>query len=186
MSGAAVHIYMERPGFTGIPEAPLPPGFRIRPYRPGDGSAWVEMMREAEPPFEAEGGTFDNAFPADDATRSRRVFMVEAPDGTVAGSVGAWYPEEGPGSERGVIHWLVVRPAFQRRGLGRAALAFALRRMAEWHSRCMLITQPYRAGVIRLYLDFGFVPFLLDDAGREAWRSLAVETGHPALRKFRG
>jgi GNAT superfamily N-acetyltransferase len=76
---------------------------------------------------------------------------------------------------------VAVRPAFQGRGLGRAALSHALNRLARWHERAYLDTSTARLPAIKMYLDFGFVPDLGPPGARDAWRAVRAALPHPAL-----
>ena len=65
-------------------------------------------------------------------------------------------------------------------------LARTLGLLAERHRRAMLDTQGKRLGAIKLYLDFGFLPDLQPDGARDAWRQIAAQLAHPALRSALG
>jgi len=114
------------------------------------------------------------------ATRWRS-YLVTDPRGIAVGTVSAWQDPDYLGEPWGQVHWLAVRPAYQRQGLARAALAYTLRQLARWHTRAYLGTQSRRVGAIRLYLDMGFVPDLRHPGARRAWESVSREIEHPAL-----
>ena len=75
-----------------------------------------------------------------------------------------------------------MRPAYQGRGLGKAALAFALERLSHWHERAFLDTSTARLPALKMYLDFGFAPDRTHgpDALR-AWRGVRAALDHPGL-----
>ena len=49
--------------------------------------------------------------------------------GDTAGTAFAWVPE--PGTGRGVVHFVAVHPAHQRRGIGRALVRLVLARLRD-------------------------------------------------------
>ncbi len=111
----------------------------------------------------------------------RRCFLVTDARGLGVGTISAWYLRDFRGQEYGLVHWVAVRPAAQGKGVGKAMLSAALRVMAQWHDRAMLITSIERVGAIKLYLDFGFLPDLSNPAGHAQWLALAETLAHPRL-----
>ena len=83
--------------------------------------------------------------------------------------------------DTGRIHWLAIRPAFQGRGLAKAALFEALRIMAQWHQQAWLATSTGRAAAIRLYLHAGFQPDLRPAGAHDIWRRYRDQNPHPSL-----
>ena len=57
-----------------------------------------------------------------------------------------------------------------------------MERLAQWHERALLETHSKRVRAIKLYLDFGFEPDMQTEADAVAWRQVAAELDHPALR----
>jgi GNAT superfamily N-acetyltransferase len=78
-----------------------------------------------------------------------------------------------------------VRPEYQGRGLGKAALSYALTRLAGWHERAWLATSTARPVAIQLYLNFGFRPDLQPSGARAAWERVQLQLKHPALAEPR-
>jgi beta-glucuronidase len=178
---AGAEVTMVRSHMDGIPHHEMPEGFSIRPMRPGEGALWTDIQRDAEPFFDISDDLFMEQFGADlRATEWRSFFIVNA-QGVAVGTISAWYNRDFKGQDHGMIHWVAVRPAYQRRGLARAGMTHAMERLAQWHDRCMLGTQTKRLGAIRLYLDFGFLPDLEPTGAREAWRAVRASLQHPAL-----
>lgn len=101
------------------------------------------------------------------------------------GTIAAWYNRSLDGLDWGRIHWVATRPAYQRRGLARAAMSDAMTRLARWHERAYLLTSSGRLGAIRIYLDFGFMPDLDFKDAVKAWRQVAQHLAHPALRAIK-
>jgi len=150
-------VWMERPNLKGLPVVNCPAGYRIRTYRRGDAAAWTDIQREADRLNVFSDRTFADQFPGDELTRQERIFFVEDPAGLPVGTVAAWYLDA-PSDPCGVIHWLAVLPAQQRKGLGRALMAHALTVMATMHQRAVLSTDSARPEALALYRSFGFAP----------------------------
>ena len=76
-----------------------------------------------------------------------------------------------------------MKPACQGLGLGKAALSYSLKQLAQWHDRCYLATSTARISAINLYLNFGFVPDLSLPDAPTAWRELSTRLKHPKLEE---
>ncbi len=154
-----VDVWMIRPTLDDLPTWTLPAGFRFRSFRPGDDQTWLDLHLDAEPyvPIDQElwvgqFGGWDNILP-------ERMYFVETEAGEPVGSITAWWKPDWQGRGAwGQIHWVVVKRAFQRRGLAKPMVAHALRRLAVSYGRAMLGTSTGRLWAIKTYLDAGFVP----------------------------
>lgn len=137
-----------------IPEFPFPEGFSIRPIRPDDIPVWADIVSEAMG-REIKPDIFTLEYPDDQSEIEKRVFLITKEDGTAVGTIGAWYWTV-DGRETGLIHWVAVLPAYQKYGLGKAAMSHAMKRMAELHDTCCLHTSTDHIAAIKVYLYFGF------------------------------
>jgi mycothiol synthase len=146
----------------------LPPlttsaGYRLRPYRPGDEEAWVQLINAA---FATEKRTFDpltpgsfaKEFPTANGEQYDWIFFAEREcDGALAGTTAAWEAER-EGRRWGLIHWVAVDPAHRGHGLGEALILAALHAMrARGHTEVYLNTDPALAAAVRVYERLGFV-----------------------------
>jgi GNAT superfamily N-acetyltransferase len=181
--GPAGHpVDMIRPHLRDIPPVDFPDGFGIRTMRPDEAGLWADVQRDAEPFMDdITEGLFYAEFGTDLPATTRRCFFIVNERGAAVGTISAWYDRDYKGRDYGRIHWVAVRPAFQRLGLAKAGLSHAMRCLARWHERAYLSTQTRRLPAIRLYLDFGFVPDLEPPGAREAWREVRAALEHPAL-----
>ncbi len=166
-------VVMVRAHLRDIPEAAFPDGFGMRSIRPGEAGLWAEVWCAADGRPSADEALFVKEFGNDWGVIGERCFFVVGPDGGVAGTISAWFGEAPDGGAAGRVHWVAVRPAWQGRGLARAALAHTMRVLARRHGRAYLATQSDRVPAIRLYRAFGFEPFPRNDAERRAWEGLA-------------
>lgn len=182
---STANVVMVRPNLAQLPAWVLPDGYRLRGYRPGDVQTWVALHQDAEPYVAVTAEHFERSFGAHPQALPDRMFFVETLAGEPAGSITAWWQADWRGAgDWGQIHWVIVAQAHQRRGLAKAMMAHALRRLAAGHDRAMLETNTARAWAIKLYLDSGFAPDplgLADAQVRAAWRELQDNLHHPAL-----
>ncbi len=181
-------VQMERDGFAEVPQVALPAGYRIRLYREGDGAVWTGLQRAAEPFLEITDELFENEYGAHREALTDRMWFVETNEGVPAGSISAWF-ETGPNvpNDRGRIHWVVVHPDHQRRGISKSMMTVAMARLADSHPGAVLGTSSGRPWAVKVYLDFGFVPRqtqLSDPDVRQAWRNLQSVIDHPTLEPY--
>lgn len=152
----AQRLCMVRPHLRDLVHTPLPAGFYSRRLRPHETAAWTGIVRAAERFLDLPDDLFEQQFGDDlEAAFDRCILVCDAQDRPVATAT-AWYDNAFRGGRWGRLHWLAVRPACQRRGLGRATLARALERLAELHDRCYLITDARRTVAVELYRRYGF------------------------------
>jgi len=180
--GMGVPVNMIRPDLANIPQVAFPEGFRIRTMRPDEGPVWADVERDAEEFLTIDDDLFDREFGYDPQAVARRCFLILNPRGAAVATISAWYDLDYHGLDYGRVHWLATRRDYQRRGLGRAGLSHTLNQLARWHQRAVLTTQTRRLAAIRMYLEFGFVPDLDLPGAPEAWREVAKEIDHPALK----
>ena len=176
-----IAVRMVRPHLRDIPQAPFPHGFGIRALRRDEGWLWTEVQRDTERLFPIADDLFMRQFGDDLPGVEQRCFFVTDARGDAVGTISAWHPPQDLGPDWGRIHWVAVCPAYQGRGLGKAALHYALSRLAEWHQRAVLDTSTARVPAVKMYLDFGFVPDLDRPGADEAWRLVRAALPHPAL-----
>jgi len=176
-----IAVKMIRPHLCEILEAPMPAGFRIRGMTPRDIPTWTLIERDAEPFLTIGDDLFVKEFGHDLAALPERCYFIETETGEPAATISAWYDVAERGVNPGRIHWVATRPAYQRRGLARAGLSYALNRLADWHDLALLGTSTGRLGAIQLYLDFGFVPDMNASRAEEAWAQVRGQLQHAAL-----
>jgi GNAT superfamily N-acetyltransferase len=176
-----IPVKMLRPHLRDIPPAVIPPGFRIRGMSEADIPLWTAIERDAEPFLKIGDDLFMQEFGHDLPAIAERCYLILTDQGAGVGTISAWYDRVESGSPPGRIHWVATRPAYQRRGLARAGLSYALNRLAEWHEHAVLGTSSGRLGAIQLYLDFGFVPDMQAPRADEAWSQVRTRLQHPAL-----
>ena len=184
----SISVRMLRLHVDAIPQYPLPTGYHMRLFRPGDRETWIGIMRLSEPTVEGDwGATFDHEFGHDLPAMARRGSFLVAPDGRAVGAITAWRLRRYLGLPWGRIHWVAIVPGHRGKGLSRCLMTSAMERLgALGHRRAMLETQTHRIPAIRTYLRFGFLPDMSYGDAARAWRLVrrGVRRGvrHPALR----
>jgi GNAT superfamily N-acetyltransferase len=181
---AGQELFMIRTTLDDISQVPFPEGFRMRAMRLDEAGLWTDIQRDAEPYFQVQPHWFEQQFGGDLDAVPCRCFLIVNARGVAVGTVSAWYKDDYHGDRWGQVHWLAVRPAYQRLGLARAAMSFCLTQLARWHDRAFLGTQTARIGAIRLYLEMGFRPDLEHPGAREAWLAIRDQVGYPALQEL--
>ena len=168
-----VQIHMIRSNLDDIPQHELPSPYSIRPYRPGDEEAWLQIHLEADKYSKITRALFRGEFGADAAQlQERQLYLCDAA-GNEIGTTTAWFDDDYHGLPYGRIHWVAIVPSMQGRGLAKPMLAAACNRLLELgHERACLGTHTVRVPAIVLYLTFGFVPDVRSDEELRAWHDV--------------
>lgn len=183
-----VSVHMVRDNMDDFPMYELPAGYRFRMFGEGDDATWTDLHVAAEPYIKVTPELFIREYEANRDVLPDRMFFVETEAGEAAGSISAWWERDRNNpTERGRIHWVVVHPDHQRRGLTKPMMTRAMQRLAQSHPNAMLGTSSGRIWALKVYLDFGFYP---DPAEMEAkpdvlaaWREVQERLNHPLLAK---
>jgi mycothiol synthase len=169
---------MEKKGLDNLPVIPMPDGYTLRSYRPGDeedlariyegsdlGSATAEKVRAnvlGHPCF-----------------RPERILVVER-EGQVVGTAAAWSEPTDPGV--GYLHMVGVLPEHQGKRLGKLLTVEAIRfSRNEGYDTQRLVTDDWRDAAIRLYLDLGYIPLLTHPTHRARWEALGRRLNRPTI-----
>ncbi|HEY6738105.1 MAG TPA: GNAT family N-acetyltransferase, partial [Actinopolymorphaceae bacterium] len=188
---ANVSVRMVRDDLVDFPVHDLPEGYRLRRYRDGDEATWTALQAAAEPYLEVTPELFGREYGAHRDALPDRMFFVETVGGEPAGSISAWWEQDryAP-NERGRVHWVVVHPDHQRRGLTKPMMTRAMQRLAESHRGAMLATSTGRVWALKVYLDFGFRPDPVELRDKPevalAWRAVQERLNHRLLAECLG
>lgn len=182
-----IPIHMIRPTLADIPQFDLPPGIGFRTFRPGDEAVWAHIQDTADLFNHVTVETHRRDYGTDAAVLAQRQFFLENEAGEAIASASAWWTDdyaEAGGGRWGEVHWVAMLPEWQGRGLARPLMTLVLNRMAELgHERAQLNTATIRLPAVNLYLRFGFVPHLYDDATtgtqRRIWQALTPHLRYP-------
>ena len=151
-----------RSDLAAIPAWSLPPGYTIRSYQMRDPEVWAQLR----------GDIFGSRPRPEDFWEQKYLglsmkadfdpdaFLFAEKEGQAVGLSGGIIAHRRPKVNRGrvgVIGWTGVLPAHRGKGLGKALVAAALRRVvAQGASVCEVETQPYRQVAVLLYQAAGF------------------------------
>src|SRR5437879_2898260 len=108
-------IKMVRPRLDDIPEFPLPPGFSLRLYRPGDQEHWFRIQSEADLHSDISHELFARDFGSDQHLLAERQFFLIDAEQKAIGTATAWFNHNFQGASFGRVHWVAIVPAFQGR-----------------------------------------------------------------------
>lgn len=178
-----IPLVMIRANLEGIADMPVPAGYRIRAFAPGDESSWARVETAAGE-FSSEPRAlehFASEFGPHLAEMEERCLLLETGRGEAVGTATAWRNPGFLGIDHGRIHWVAVTPEHQGRGLGRLLTVKALLLLRRWHERAYLTTQTSSWIAVHLYLSLGFAPFLDAPEQAEGWALLRREAPHPLL-----
>ncbi len=159
------------------PGAPLPAGYTLRTYQPGDEQAFYRLMDKV--------GWHD----WDDA-RLRpwlyRIlpegwfFIFEQGSGQMVATSMATHDPTWEQPFCGEVGWTAADPAHAGRGLGRAVVAPVVARLLAGGYTCIhLYTEEWRLAAITVYLQLGFVPYLKAESAREKWKQICEQLARP-------
>lgn len=177
-----IDICMVRANLEGIPAHPLPNGFTLRWYEPGDAQHWIRIHEEADILNTIHDGLFMNEFGEDESALSERQLYLCTDDGEVVGTSTAWWMKH-QGTEWGHVHWVAIAPKYQRQGLAKPLMARTLERLRSLgHDKAILITSSARLVAVRMYMKLGFMPEIRNEQEREGWRIVQKYYPNPYLR----
>lgn len=167
-------LRMRKTDLANVPVIPVPRGYTLRNYRPGDEQGIAEVYREADLGCTSkkalrERMLFDSCFTPE------RMFIVERA-GEVVGTACAWVNEDVPGD--GYLHMVGVRERHRGKRLGALVTVAAINySRAEGFKAQTLDTDDWRTAAIKLYLDLGYLPVLRDDSQAARWQALSEKLG---------
>lgn len=160
--------------------APLPEGYELRTFRPGDEAGWVELFnanRElGEWNSERVAGVLKGGLMA-------QFFAVAGAQLVACAGV---HDTRLDGSDYWEIGWVAAHPHHRGKGLGQQVTAAAVGAALALPPRSiMLRTDDFRLPALKVYLRLGFTPVYTHPSYPERWRLIMVRLGerYPAAEK---
>lgn len=152
-------ILMKRSAGTPLPKTHPPQGISLRPYRDGDEHHWAAIETSVgEFPNEQKAlSRFNCDFSPWKTDLYERCFFALNEYGIPVGNIAVWWPR--PDIRKYPwIHWVAVRPEYQRRGIGSLLVAGGLQRAVQLEGDVDigLKTQTWSWPALKLYLRAGF------------------------------
>jgi GNAT superfamily N-acetyltransferase len=169
---------MLRPNLLDIPDAPLPEGYSLRTFRPGDEEHWARIEHAVDEfkSTEAAMRRFREEFAPHIAEVEKRCLFVIDGQGLPIGTTTAWYGMLN-GKRIGRIHWVAVVPEHQGKKLSKPLLSAALRTLAQFHDKAYLTTQTTSYKAVGMYLNYGFEPVMQTPECTEGWKLIGQLLG---------
>lgn len=136
----------------------LPDGYKYKMYEDGDEKYWCEL--------ETKVGEFDNINLAHDyfnrvfmpykSILNQRMIFITYDDNIVA-TASAWF-KDSDSMHFPLLHWVSTDPIHQGKGLAKAAVIYALKKICELDSNdaIYLHTQTWSYDAVGLYVKLGF------------------------------
>ena len=169
-------LRMGKSDLDNVPAIPVPDGYLLRNFRPGDEAALTHIYKVCSlgPSTlgEVEREIFEHP-----CFKPERIFIVENSSEAVA-TAAAWYEEREP--YYGYLHMLGVLPRHRRRKLGLLlTLATIQYTRNEWLSEQHVTTDDYRETAINLYLNLGYYPLFTHESHPGRWDRVAKKLERP-------
>jgi GNAT superfamily N-acetyltransferase len=162
---------MARDNLTAIPQYDLPAGLSYRMFQKGDDAIWAGIETSAGEfasddlavqHFRKEFGKLQPAL-------YNRCLFVDTEEGVSIGTATAWFGNLLPERTAGRLHWVAIRKNYQGRGIGKPLVSRAMQLLSAFHDRAYLTTQTTSYRAVKIYLDFGFRPYITDESQRTGW-----------------
>ena len=180
----AIEVIMERPTLDQLPRCANEPSCTLRAYQPGDDALWARIQSEADRYNTITSSLFAHEFGSDASEHSRRILFAVSTNHEVVGTSTAWWGSS-PADEWGRVHWVAVRPSWQRQGFGRKLLVETCHRLRHvGHRKAFLTTSPVRLEALRLYRSLALIPRLTSRGDRNLWHEIAVRLDDAELKAW--
>lgn len=152
------------------PDWPVPDGYVLRNFRPGDEEAYIALMHAAG--FEDwTRETLDDV--VERAVPNGVVFAEHAASSLIAATAMGWYKPNELFPDAHEMGWVAALPEHQGHGLGRvvtAAATWAV--MQDGAKNIYLLTDDWRLPAIKSYLQVGYVPFYSEPEIEKRWKAI--------------
>ena len=150
---------IESDKFDTFANIELPDDFSFKYFEPSDIKHWggieTSVLEFASEPEACS--YFEMAYLPYILELQKRCFFILNPDGIPIATAAAWYADGELGYQAS-LHWVAVRPEYQGKGLGKAAVKKALNvfRLLEPGKPVWLHTQTWSYPAVKLYHSLGF------------------------------
>ncbi len=173
-------IAMKRDDLDGFPRFPLPDGYAVRWYQPGDEEAWRAIHVVADQYNTFTPDVFAEQFGTDGERLAQRQCYLVDPSGAMVGTASGWHGDAEWGESCGRIHWVAIVPEHQGRGLAKPLMSIVCERLWDLgHRSAFLTSSTARLAAINLYLRFGFRPGVRNREDHDVWRQLQPQVKYP-------
>ena len=157
-----------------IPDIPVPEGFFIRNWKPGEEEIWLEICRCGLCGQDAGMGVWDGAILGRENLKPETdtFFVCRSDTGEPVATITGYVHPDGIGD----IHMVACRFDARGHGLGEVMLSHAMKKLKKempGEGRIVeLTTDDFRVPAVVGYLRGGFHPVLYDEGMEERWKAL--------------
>lgn len=178
-----IPVKMIKKDIDTFPVHKLPSGYSCRKYQDDDKEIWAKIETSVAEFDNTEKALnyFENEFGNHISQMERRCIFLENNKGKELGTATAWYNNSFKGKCWGRLHWVAIHPDYQGRGLGKSLIYEAVKLLNNYHDRAYLTTQTTSFIAIKIYLDFGFEPYIENEEEKKGWELLRAKLNHPVL-----
>jgi GNAT superfamily N-acetyltransferase len=165
-------IYMIRKNMQNLPNFALPTYYMMTAFKRDSGheEIWAKIVNSTGEfkTIQIALDYFNNEFGAYHDDLERGLFFLTNSNGQFIGTAMAW-TDKIDGEVQGRLKWVSIIPEYWGKGLAKPMLSFVLNVLAEFHIKCFLGSQTTSWKAVKMYRDFGFVPFHYSKDCDEAW-----------------
>ena len=152
-------ILMKRKQYTLFAEHKLPEGYEFVLYKEGDEKDWAEIETSVLEfdTIELALKYFDEEFACCIKEFKRRCIFIEDKSRKKVATLTMWWDYNGL-RRHPMIHWFAVKPEYQRLGLGKALVSYAMKQFIkiEGDVDIYLHTQTWSYKAVGIYMKAGF------------------------------
>ncbi len=167
-----LHMILADVAAERIPAVRPPPGYDLRPYRPGDEPGILCVLAAAG--FDDwNAPNLTEYLQAPERATGTRVVTCNQTHVAVT-----FASQETPVPPVGRLDFVAADPVHQGRGLGRTVCAAVIRYLLDrGYPSVVLSTDDWRLPAIKTYLRLGFRPKMIREDMPERWRAILEELG---------
>lgn len=164
----------------------LPEGYHISFYQEGDEYEWSKIHVYSGEFTSIEKGLkhFHDFFDYFKDELSKRCFFIETDNGEKIATATISLLEEKEGIYEAAVDWVAIKEAYQGKKLAKPLISYLIKLAHELgHNKLILHTQTHTWLAAKLYLDFGFEPYQINES-LYGWRILKTITNHEKLKEI--
>lgn len=165
----------------------LPDQYSFEFYQEGDIDDWIDIhIKSGEFANYEKGREIFNAFFNEflDELPQRCLFIVNDKNEKIGTATISPLKEKEYGYDA-AVDWVAIKREYQGKHLSKPLISRFVQLAHELgHEKLILHTQTHTWLAAKIYLDFGFMPYRIDD-DYEGWRILKTITDHPKLKDIK-
>ena len=171
-----LHMFITADVAATIPEWTPPPGYSIRPYRPGDEPQWAKVMQLSG--FEDwNEERLAEAIQEPERLEGTRFVVFDEQDLIVAATMASRHQDDPP---VGGIDWVSGHPDHKGRQLGYGVCAAVVKYLVDrGYTKITLTTDDWRLPAIKTYLKLGWQADMCREDMPDRWRKVCEELDWP-------